>query len=157
MQAKDGSIALTRNGSLTVSATGVLETSDGHPLVGQGGQPIVLPPLQSMTIGEDGTISGVPAGPGADQIAAINRIMLTNPPSASVKRRGDGLFQSSASGGAADAKVQLQAGALEGSNADSVGMMMNMIENSRMYQMQTELMHTVVTFGQSQSTPLTLP
>jgi len=157
VQAKDGSIALTRNGSLTVSATGVLETSDGHPLVGQGGRPIVLPPLQSLTIGEDGTISGVLVGQEADQIAAINRLMLTNPPAASVTRRGDGLFQSSASGGPADAKVQVQVGALEGSNADSVGMMMNMIENSRMYQMQTELMHTIVASGDSQSTPLTLP
>src|ERR1700722_11817025 len=58
VQAADGSSALTRNGSLSVSATGVLQTSDGHPVLGNGGAPITLPPLQNVTIGEDGTISG---------------------------------------------------------------------------------------------------
>ena len=30
-------IALTRNGSLSISPTGMLQTSDGHPVLGQGG------------------------------------------------------------------------------------------------------------------------
>ena len=56
----------------------------------------------------------------------------------------------------ADASVKLQIGALEGSNANSVAMMMSMIENSRMFQMQTELVHQVLNQGQGQSSPLTL-
>ena len=34
--------------------------------------------------------------------------------------------------------------------------MMTMIENTRMFQMQTELVHMVINQGQGQSSPLTL-
>src|SRR5690348_6241387 len=43
--ASDGAPALTRNGSLTITASGVLQTSDGHPVLGNGGTPITLPRL----------------------------------------------------------------------------------------------------------------
>ena len=156
VQATDGSIALTRNGALTISSSGMLQTSDGNPVLGSGGAPITLPPLQSVTIGEDGTISGVPLGQPATSITTLNRIFLTNPKTAQLKRRGDGLFADQTETPVADASVKLQVGALEGSNADSVAMMMSMIENSRMFQMQTELVHMTLTQGQGQSSPLTL-
>jgi flagellar basal-body rod protein FlgF len=156
VRANDGTTALTRNGSLAISSTGVLETSDGNPVLGRGGAPISLPPLQNVTIGEDGTISGNLVGQPADQVVTLNRILLANPPPASLTRRGDGLFQDQAGTPTPDAAVKLQVGALEGSNANPVSMMMSMIENARMFQMQTELVHMAVTNGQGQSSPLTL-
>lgn len=156
VRASNGQTALTRNGSLSISATGTLETSDGHPVLGSGGGPISLPPMQSVTIGQDGTVSGALTGQPADQIVALNRILLTNPPNNSVTRRTDGLFQDTQGKPAADAKVQLQVGALEGSNADTVGMMVNMLENTRTFQMQTELVHMVLNAQQGQGTPLSL-
>ena len=156
VQAPDGSTALTRNGSLSVNATGVLQTSDGNPVLGRGFAPITLPPLQSMTIGQDGTISGALVGQPADQIATLNRIALTNPPASDLGRRSDGLFEDKAATPPPDASVQLQVGALEGSNANPVQLMMNMIENTRMFQMQTELVRTVTNFAQNQGTPLSL-
>lgn len=156
VQAADGSTALTRNGSFSLSSTGVLETSAGNPVLGRGGAPITLPPLQSVTIGEDGTISGVPLGSAADQVTTLNRIMLVNPQTSSLTRRNDGLFQDQAGQPTPDASVKLQIGALEGSNANPVALMMSMIENSRMFQMQTELVHQVLSQGQGQSSPLTL-
>jgi flagellar basal-body rod protein FlgF len=156
VQADDGSIALTRNGSLSISSNGMLQTSNGNPVLGQGGAPITLPPLQNVTIGEDGTISGVPVGQQATSVTTLNRIFLANPKTAQLKRRGDGLFQDQTETPVADASVKLQIGALEGSNANSVAMMMSMIENSRMFQMQTELVHLTLTQGQGQSSPLTL-
>lgn len=156
VQASDGGVALTRNGSLSISPAGLLQTSDGNPVLGRGGTPITLPPLQTVTIGEDGTISGALVGQSADQIAAINRILLTNPPTAALTRRADGLFQDQLATPAPDASVQLQIGSLEGSNANPVATMMSMIENTRMFQMQTELVHLVTSAGQGQSSPLTL-
>jgi flagellar basal-body rod protein FlgF len=156
VQASDGGVALTRNGSLSISPSGLLQTSDGNPVLGRGGAPITLPPLQTVTIGEDGTISGALVGQSADQVAAINRILLTNPPAATLKRRADGLFQDQLATPAADASVQLQIGSLEGSNANPVATMMSMIENTRMFQMQTELVKLVTSTGQGQSSPLTL-
>ncbi|MBV8118476.1 MAG: flagellar basal body rod protein FlgF [Alphaproteobacteria bacterium] len=156
VEAADGNPALTRNGSLTISPTGMLTDSAGHPVLGDGFAPIVLPPLQSVTIGADGTVSGAPAGQSPDQIAALARIMLANPPNASVRRRTDGLFQDASAPLLPDAGVRLQLGALEDSNADTVAMMMNMIETSRSFQMQTEMMRMVFATAQGQSSPLSL-
>ena len=155
VQAADGTSALTRNGALSISATGMLETSNGQPVLGQNAIPITLPPLQSVSIGEDGTVSGVPMGQDPSSVTALNRIMLANPPATSLQRRADGLFQSSGTPLAADGNVQLQVGALEGSNTDPVGMMVDMIQNTRMFQMQTELMHTESNL-QGQNTPLSI-
>jgi flagellar basal-body rod protein FlgF len=125
-------------------------------VLGRGGAPISLPPLQSVTIGNDGTVSGTLAGQTPDQVTALNRILLTNPPPKTLSRRSDGLFQDQTGAPTPDASVTLQVGALEGSNANPVSMMMSMIENTRMFQMQTELVHLAVTQGQGQSSPLTL-
>jgi flagellar basal-body rod protein FlgF len=156
VQGGDGRPALTRNGALSISGTGVLETSDGNPVLGKGGAPITLPPLQNVTIGADGTISGVPIGQSPDQIATLNRIQLVNPSPAALSRRGDGLFEDRAGPSPPDAKVQLQIGALEGSNANPIATMMSMIENSRMFQMQTELVHLAMNIAQNQNSPLSL-
>jgi flagellar basal-body rod protein FlgF len=156
VQAPDGSIGLTRNGALSISASGVLQTSDGYPVLGRGLAPITLPPLQRVTIGEDGTISGIPTGQTADQVTAFNRITLTNPPGTALQRRADGLFQDTAGTPQPDAAVHVQTGALEGSNTNPISLMLNMIENSRTFQMQTELMRSVLDTGQGQSSPLTL-
>jgi flagellar basal-body rod protein FlgF len=156
VQAPDGGPALTRNGSLSISPAGLVQNSDGRILLGQDFSPIVLPPMQSVTIGEDGTISGALAGQSPDQITALNRIMLASPPSTSLQRRPDGLFQDPTAPPQPDAGVRLQVGALEDSNADTVTMMMNMIENSRTFQMQTEMMRMAFATAQGQSSPLTL-
>ncbi|HVH82228.1 MAG TPA: flagellar basal body rod C-terminal domain-containing protein, partial [Stellaceae bacterium] len=93
----------------------------------------------------------------ADQITTLNRILLTNPQLNTLKRRADGLFQDqTGQQPVPDASVKLQIGALEGSNANPVAVMMSMIENTRMFQMQTELVHMTVNQGQGQSSPLTL-
>jgi flagellar basal-body rod protein FlgF len=156
VRASDGSLALTRNGALAISPSGIVQTSDGHPVIGQNSTPIVLPPLETVTIGEDGTVSGVPVGQTPDQIAALERVMLTNPPASSLQRRPDGLFQDPAGTPQPDAAVRLQVGALEESNADTIGMMMSMIENTRVFQMQTEMMRGALGAGQGQGTPLSL-
>lgn len=156
VQASDGSTGLTRNGSLSISATGMLQTSDGHPVLGRGSGPINLPPLQRVTIGHDGTISGTPVGQNPDQVVTLNRIMLVNPPTRTLARRDDGLFQDTAGTPQPDAAVQLQTGALEGSNTNPMSLMLTMIENTRTFQMQTEMMRAVLNAGQGQSSPLTL-
>ena len=156
VQTPDGNIALTRNGSLSLTPTGVMQTSDGNPVLGKGFAPITLPPLQNMTIGQDGTISGALVGQSPDQIATLNRIALTNPPLSALRRRGDGLFEDKIATPPADAHVQLEVGALEGSNANPVALMMNMIENTRSFQMQTEMVRLVTNFSQNQGTPLSL-
>jgi flagellar basal body rod protein FlgG len=50
-------VLLTRNGNLRVSASGDLETSEGHKLRSTGGGTVRLDPKQSFTVGPDGTVS----------------------------------------------------------------------------------------------------
>ncbi len=156
VQAPDGGPALSRNGALSISSGGLLQDSAGHPVLGEGFAPIALPPLQSVTIGADGTVSGALAGQNPDQVAALNRIMLVKPPPAAVRRRPDGLFETTGASLQPDAGVHLQVGALEESNADTVTTMMNMIENSRTFQMQTEMMRLAFAAAQGQTSPLNL-
>lgn len=56
-----GKEAYTRMGNLELTATGVLQTAAGQPVLGDGG-PVTLPPSNQITIGGDGTISVVPQG-----------------------------------------------------------------------------------------------
>lgn len=156
VQASDGTVGLTRNGAFSMSATGVLQTSAGQPVLGNGFAPITLPNLQSVTIGTDGTISGVPRGQEPDQVTTLGRIMLVNPPNAALVRRSDGLFQTTNGQPRPDAQVRLAVGSLEGSNADSVSLMISLIENTRMFQMQSQLVHLTGNLGQGQGTPLSL-
>ncbi len=156
VQAPDGSTAYTRDGSLFVASSGTLETAGGHPVLDQSGNPIVLPALSQVTIGSDGTISGVPQGQQPDQIIAYARIDLANPPAQNMKRRPDGLFQDGNGRFSTDGTVTLQVGALEGSNVSSVGVMVDMIKNTRLFQMQTQILHSVATMGAGSESPLTL-
>jgi len=134
VQAPDGSEAYTRAGSLQLSANGVLQTRNGHPVLGDGG-PISIPGNTVVTIAGDGTVSTVQAGnkPGAS--SAVGRIKLVNPPEANIERGDDGLFR--VSGGApADASVRIISGALETSNVNVVDSMVSMIALARQFDMQ---------------------
>jgi len=156
VQAPDGTTAYTRDGSMFISSSGALQTAGGHPVIDQNGNPIVLPPLSQITIGSDGSISGVRQGQQPDQITMFARIDLANPPAQNMTRRPDGLFQAGNGQFSVDGNVTLQVGALEGSNVSSVGAMVDMIKNTRMFQMQTQMLHTVATMGAGSQSPLSL-
>ena len=156
VQAPDGTTAYTRDGSLNISQSGTLETAGGYPVLDQNGNPIVLPAMSQITIGSDGTISGVPQGQQPDQIIAYAKMDLANPPPTNMKRRPDGLFQDGNGQFSVDSSVKLQIGALEGSNVSSVGVMVDMIKNTRMFQMETQMLHTAVTLGTGGQSVLSL-
>jgi flagellar basal-body rod protein FlgF len=156
VQDSNGKPAYTRSGSLKITSDGVLETNDGHPVLGQSATPITLPPLQSLTIGTDGTVSGVPLGGNPNQLVAFDRIMLANPPTSTLQRQPDGLFADTTGAIRIDGTVRLQSAALEQSNVDQVGMMMNLIESTRTFQMETTLMHTTASMDTGANTPLSL-
>lgn len=142
VQAPDGSEAYTRAGDLRITTAGMLETSTGHPVLGNSG-PVAIPPHQKLTIGRDGTVSVVPLGQQPNTLAVVDRIKLVNPPGSDLQRGPDGLFVSRDGKPAApDAGVQLIAGALETSNVNPVNAMVNMIALARAYEMQVKVMST---------------
>ena len=141
VQARDGSEAYTRAGDLRVASVGgVLETGAGYPVMGDGG-PIAVPPFEKLEIGDDGTISIIPAGQNATNLVQIDRIKLVNPPREGLEKGQDGLIrQRDGLPAPADAEVTIVSGALETSNVNMVDGLVEMIALQRRFEMQVKMM-----------------
>ena len=139
VQADDGSEAYTRRGDLQVSPTGVVTTGDGHPVLGDGG-PLTLPPADSVRIADDGAIWIVPAGGDPNQPQQVDRLKLASPAGTRVQKGLDGLFRV-ADGGAlpSDPDARITPHSLEGSNVNTSTTLIDMIEASRSWDMQLQL------------------
>jgi flagellar basal-body rod protein FlgF len=142
VQTADGNEAYTRAGNLHVDQNGQLVTATNLPVIGTGG-PISIPPAAQVTIGKDGTISVLSAGNSPNAVAVIDQLKLVDPDAATLTRGDDGLFRTTDGQPAdADPKVIVSAGALEGSNVNTVEAMVSMITNARQFQMQTKMMES---------------
>lgn len=139
VQDVDGSEAYTRAGDLKITAEGLLQTSGGNLVLGNGG-PISLSPFDEISIGKDGTITIRPLGQGAAELAVIDRIKLVNPEVETLKRNERGLFVSDNGVEDPDANVQIASGAIESSNVNSVEALVTMIELSRQFETQIKMM-----------------
>ncbi len=150
VQAPDGSEAYTRAGDLRIDSAGLLVNGAGHPVIGNGGGPIAVPPYEKLEIGADGTLSIRPIGQGPNILAEVDRIKLVNPPREQLSKGEDGLIHLQEGEVApADAEVQLVAGALETSNVSAVESMVRMIEISRQFEMQIKMMQAAKETDQS--------
>ena len=133
---------LTRNGALQISANGLLADSNGNPVLSTTGEPISLPQLSSLTIGSDGTISGISVSqPGQSQ--TYGQINLATAPAGSLKDIGNSLYQpSNPNQIQAASNGSVAQGYLNGSNVNSVQGMVALIDASRSYQIQSQLLKT---------------
>jgi len=142
VQSPDGTEAYTRAGALRVGSGGILETSSGDPVMGEGG-PVAIPPYTSLLVGRDGTISIRPVGQGPETISIVDRIKLANPDLADLQKGTDGLlYMSDGAIADADGSVRIQSGALEQSNVNIARTLVNMIELARQYEMQVNVIKT---------------
>jgi flagellar basal-body rod protein FlgF len=142
VQGADGKEAYTRMGHLQVGQNGMLQTTNGFDVLGDGGL-IAVPPDQEVLIGKDGTISTVPIGENLNEVAIVGRIKLVDPPETDLVRGDDGLFRNR-SGLVAEAKasVTLVAGTLEGSNVNPAEALVNMVSLSRQFDMSMRVLRT---------------
>lgn len=141
VQGLDGQEAYTRAGDLRVSPAGLLTTAAGHPVLGNNGGPITLPPFSKVEVGSDGTVSLVPQGQEATTLAVVDRIKLVKPPANQIVKTEDGLFRTKDGVPAnPDASVQLVGGALESSNVNAVESMVQMMELARKYELSVKVM-----------------
>ena len=142
VQAPDGSEAYTRAGDLHLDTGGLLRTGAGHLIMGDGG-PVAIPPNNSLLIGTDGTISVQPLGQGAETVAVVDRIKLVDPDSTRLSKGADGLFRlPDGETAEATASVTVTSGSLEQSNVNIAKTLVNMIELSRQYEMQINVIKT---------------
>jgi flagellar basal-body rod protein FlgF len=140
--APDGTEAYTRAGDLKLDSVGQLTTASGAPVLGNGG-PIAIPPSEKIAIGSDGTISVRPLGQAANTLAQVDRLRLVKPELTNLIKGADGLFRTRDGLPAPiDASVTVTSGALESSNVNPVGEMIQMIETARRYELAIKSMHT---------------
>ena len=142
VQAPDGSEAYTRAGDLHVNPGGLLSTGAGHLVLGDGG-PVAIPPNISLLIGSDGTVSVQPIGQGPETVAIVDRIKLVDPDLQRLAKGTDGLLHlPDGEVAEASASVHITSGALEQSNVNVAMTLVNMIELSRQYETQINVIKT---------------
>jgi flagellar basal-body rod protein FlgG len=141
----DGTLGYTRAGDFQLNASGQLVTSSGYTL-----QPAITIPAgaQSVTIGNDGTVSVQLAGQSTPTtVGSIQLADFVNP--AGLQPRGENLLTESAASGTAQTSNPGQnglgtilQGSVESSNVNVVEEMVNMIETQRAYEMNTKAIET---------------
>jgi flagellar basal-body rod protein FlgG len=140
----DGTIAYTRDGSLTMDSQGNVVTASGYPL-----QPAITIPVgtQTITIGNDGVVTALSATNKTTQIGQIQLADFIN--EQGMQPLGSNLLVESAASGAPQVGTPgtnglgtVQQGTLETSNVNTVTELVNMIECQRAYEMNSKAITT---------------
>jgi flagellar basal-body rod protein FlgG len=129
----------TRNGGLSVNSTGELVTLSGKRVLDDGGAPIVFKDGGQVKFVEDGTI--FVDGKRAAKLAVVDFADTKK-----LRYGQDGCFSNSDPAGnppIAPETVGVKSGFLEGSNADPINTMVNMIADYRNYEAAQRAMHAV--------------
>jgi flagellar basal-body rod protein FlgF len=141
----DGTVAYTRRGDLRVSAKGILETGNGHAVLGQGGSPITIPPGFKAVINTDGAIyADNPSNVGVAKPVLIDRLMLRDAEGIKLSRRTDGLFAVEGKPNGAEipsskALLTVNPKCLEGSNVNALSVMVRLMDLSRSFEMNVNV------------------
>ncbi len=145
--------AISRDGSLQVTSAGILADTAGNPVLSTTGQPISVPTLAKLQIGSDGTVSGVPANTPNGPTQTYGQINIVATPAGNLTPISGAMFAVPANAALQPAaNGSLQQGYLNGSNVDPTTAMMNMIADSRSYQLQTDLMKNQSSGGEALNT-----
>ena len=145
IQLPDGTTAYTRDGTFHTDANGQVVNSSGFPLT-----PALTVPAnaQSVTIGQDGTVTITVPGQAAPQnIGQIQLANFINP--GGLDSKGDNLMLESAASGTPATNAPgtngvglLNQGYLEGSNVNVVEELVSMIQTQRAYEINSKAVQT---------------
>lgn len=129
--------AYTRQGNMLIDADGQLSIN-GRAVLGEGG-PIVLPEYDSLTIGNDGTVSIVPRG---DFVTAeVDRIRLVDAPAEALMKNAAGLLVRKDGQPAEPLEnVNLASGHLEASNVSAIDQLTATMSLNRLFETQVKMM-----------------
>lgn len=137
--AADGSTGYTRRGDLRLDAEGRLVNGAGDRLAGSNGAIVIAGGAPSVDA--DGQV--LLAGPDGAAIP-VDRLQIVRHPAAQMTRRADGLFEpAQGEPEAVGTGANVRGGYLEGSNVNLHAALVDMIEQSRRYEMGVKLLATV--------------
>ena len=130
----DGQEAYTRAGKFMVNEQGMLMIGKDIPVVGSGGT-ITIPIGAIVQIAEDGAV--FTQLPGTQFLNQAGKLKLVNPNNNDLVRGADGLFDLPGQQAAADPAVRVVQGAFEMSNNNPTLAMVQMIDQSRMFDLNS--------------------
>ena len=143
--APNGELAFTRRGDLKLNGSGVLETGTGALVRGQNGGPITIPPGFFVKINKEGAVFATnPAQAGVAAPVLIDRILLRDSSQVSLERREDSLYKIVGKPTNEDIPVTgklatLTPETLEGSNVNAMEVMVKLMDQSRSFEMQVNV------------------
>lgn len=151
VQDASGNEAYTKVGTLNITTEGMLVTSGGRQVIGEGG-PIILPvPIEKIEFSKDGAIQVRPQGAPANFLEEVDRLKVVEANNSTLEKGNDGLFRPKPNQTVeTSANVQVISGALEMSNVNPVHEMVDMISHQRQFELQVKLMKTAEEIDQSQ-------
>jgi flagellar basal-body rod protein FlgF len=156
-QRPDGTQALNRSGAFKI-IDGRLSFSDGMPVVGEQGD-LMIPEGGTPDIAEDGTVNvKFPTNPVTTQ--QVGRMKLVNPPASTLLRDRDGLFVTLDKPVAqlqSDASIKVRGRFLESSNVSTANAMLQIITQSRAFDMNMKMIQTVGENDRAANSLLTRP
>jgi flagellar basal-body rod protein FlgF len=139
VQPSEGGEAYTRRGDLSVASSGILQNGDGTPVLGDAG-PITVPSGADVTISPDGTV--LAASP-EEPATPIGKLKLASWRGSALAKGLDGLFRVPGGGVLpADPDAKLTSGSLEGSNVDPTGILVEMVQAQRLFDMRSRVVAT---------------
>ncbi len=157
IESPSGDEAFVRSASLQILADGSLVDVKGNPVLNENGIQINIPPIKSMTIGSDGTISIVPAEEASNQLVVLDRLRLVKPNIQDLEKGLDGYTRlKEEAGPLVQENVKMMSGALESSNVNTAEALVKMIELSRKYELQIKMMSTAKSHAQKSDALLSL-
>jgi flagellar basal-body rod protein FlgF len=137
-------LAFTRRGDLKLNGTGVLETGTGAAVRGQNGGPITIPPGFLINISKDGSVFAT--NPGQGGVAApvlIDKILLRDASAVNLERREDSLYRVVGKPNedipVTGKLTTLSPQTLEGSNVNAMEVMVKLMDQSRSFEMQVNV------------------
>jgi flagellar basal-body rod protein FlgG len=141
VQMPDGTTGYTRDGSLHMDHQGQVVTSNGFPVL-----PAITVPAtaQSITIGQDGTVSvTVPGSATPTTVGSLQLVNFVNP--SGLQAIGQNLYTETAASGAPNAGTpgtnglgMLSQGYVETSNVNVVEELVSMIQAQRAYEINSK-------------------
>ncbi|MBF0311210.1 MAG: flagellar basal-body rod protein FlgF [Magnetococcales bacterium] len=125
-------VQYTRDGSFAVNNQGELVTKDGYQVLDEGGGPLTVG-SGPVEIARDGTLSS--------NQGTLGRIGLVNLPAKELEKTGQNLYSAPAGSEVpVTATTGVNQGYLEGSNANTVHSMTQMIDTHRAYESYMKMM-----------------
>ena len=89
MQAPNEQVAFTRRGDLLIDQAGLIATTNGHVVLGEGGGPLTAPVGQQIAITDDGTVTATdPNLPDAPP-TIVGNLLLRDSTGVRMVRRND--------------------------------------------------------------------